>query len=79
MLESREFYLVMSADGAVLTLGDPAADMDGRFPNQETAEQAAIRSGTVMTGGEVFIVRHVRTVKAKVSGTTQVMIEPVDS
>jgi hypothetical protein len=77
MLPDKEFYLVMNEAGAMMSLGDPAQDSDGRFPNQESATRAATTAWSVHDGQELYIVHHTRTVVATVSGTTDIVVTPV--
>lgn len=77
MLPNKEFYLIMNDSGAVMALGDPAQDGDGRFPNFETAAAAAQNSWTVQDGQELYVVHAVRTVVATVNGKTDVTVTPV--
>lgn len=76
MLPNKEFYLVMNDSAAVMALGDPAQDSDGRFPNQETATAAAARAWSVQDGQNLYVVHAVRTVVSTVAGTAQVTVTP---
>lgn len=74
MLPNAEFYLVQDAAGRSMYMGHPAQDPDGRFPNIETATDAAKTCGAIDGGETVYVVKHVRTVMCCVDRNTEVTV-----
>lgn len=77
MLQDSEFYLVQDSAGRSMCMGHPAQDPDGRFPNEETATDAARLHGSIGDNPQVFVVKHTRKVIACVDRNTEVTVSQV--
>lgn len=78
MLANSEFWLIMNEQGNVMATGDPAQDADGRFPNRELAEMAAMNLAQSRQGSDLYVAKATRTVVSIFQSKTTVEVRTPD-